>query len=62
LITELRNEKFTFGEINDPSSPYRKSALYEVSAVACKEEWQIYWTAHEGTITEIGGMNRDICL
>ncbi len=63
LITELHSEKFTLGEIQDPSSQYRKSALYEAShGFACKGEWQIYWTASKGIINEIGGMNRGVCL
>lgn len=63
LIAELRSEKFTLGEIQDPSSRYRNSALYEAShGFACKGEWQIYWTASKGIINEIGGMNREVCF
>lgn len=63
LIAELRSEKFTLGEIQDPSSRYRNSALYETShGFACKGEWRIYWTASKGIINQIGGMNREVCL
>lgn len=63
LIAELRSENFTLGQIQDPSSPYRNSAQYEASrGLFCKHEWQIYWTAPKGTITEIGGMTRERCL
>jgi hypothetical protein len=63
LIAELRNEKFTLGEIHDPSSRYRSSARYEASHCPfCKGEWQIYGTASKDIIIEIGGMNREVCL
>jgi len=63
LIAELRNEKFTLGEVRNPPGRYRSSALYEAShGPFCKGEWQIYWTASQGIIIEIGGMNREVCL
>jgi len=63
LIAELRSEKFVFGEVQDPPSRYRSSARYEAShGPFCKGEWQIYWTAPQGIITEIGGMNREVCF
>jgi len=63
LITELNNENFTLGRVSDPSSRYRNSAQYETSAgLFCKDEWQIYWSAPQGLILEIGGVNREICL
>jgi hypothetical protein len=63
LIAELRNERFTLGEIQDPSNRYRNSAVYEAShGFACKGEWQVYWAASQGIIVEIGGMNREVCF
>jgi hypothetical protein len=63
LIAELRSERFTLGEVHDPLSRYRNSALYEASrGFACKGEWQIYWTATKGIIIAIGGMNREVCF
>jgi len=63
LIAELRSEKFTLGEVRNPPGRYRSSALYEAShGPFCKGEWQIYWTASQGNIVEIGGMNREVCL
>ena len=63
LIAELRSEKFVLGEVHDPPGRYRSSARYEAShGPFCKGEWQIYWTAPHGIITEIGGMNREVCF
>lgn len=62
LLVELRSEKFKIEEVKDPSSPHRFSAHYDVSEVACREEWTIQWTAEQGKITDITGLNRQICF
>jgi hypothetical protein len=64
LIAELRSENFSLGDgKRGPPGNYRSSALYEAShGPFCKGEWQIYWTAAQGIIIEIGGLNREVCF
>ena len=62
LIAELHSENFSLGKLAPPGN-YRSSALYEAShGPFCKGEWQIYWTAAQGIISEIGGLNRAVCF
>jgi hypothetical protein len=38
LVDELKSEKFALGQVSDPSSRYRDSAMYETSdGIFCKE-------------------------
>jgi hypothetical protein len=60
LLTELRSERFTIDKMHD--SPSRVSALYKVSGLPCGEEWTVQWSADQGKITEITGVNRQICF
>ena len=62
LLAELRSERFKIREIDDPSSRYRHSALYEHPGVACKESWTIQWTDDHAKITSIEGRYRQVCL
>src|ERR1700734_1508685 len=48
LRAELHGEGFTIKELHDPSSRYRLSALYEGHDLACKESWNVQWTAEGG--------------
>lgn len=62
LLAELRSENFSLGKLA-PTGDYRCSVLYAASnGPFCKGERQIYWTAAQGIITEIGGLNREICF
>jgi hypothetical protein len=62
LLVEIRSEKFRIQEVKDPSAPQRFSARYDASEGACREEWTIQWAAEQGKITDITGLNRQICF
>jgi hypothetical protein len=62
LLVEIRSEKFGIQEVKDPSAPHRFSARYDASEGACREEWTIQWAAEQGKITDITGLNRQICF
>lgn len=34
----------------------------EVFGIACKDEWTVQWSADQGKITGITGLNRRVCL
>jgi hypothetical protein len=55
LIAELHDERFATTETQDPSSPYRFSALYVAQGIACRESWRVRWKAEQGRIVEIEG-------
>jgi hypothetical protein len=63
LLAELHGERFKTTETQDPSRPYRFSALYVVRSIACRESWKIQWNAEQGRIVGIEGWySGEICL
>jgi hypothetical protein len=63
LLSELRGERFATTETQDPSTPYRFSALYVAQRIACRESWRIQWNAEQGRIVGIEGWySGEICL
>src|ERR1700674_1306239 len=41
LLAELHGERFATSETQDPSTPYRFSALYVARSIACRESWRV---------------------
>ena len=63
LLAELHGERFATTENQDPSRPYRFSALYVAQSLACRESWRIRWNAEKGRIVGIEGWySGEICL
>ena len=63
LLAELHGERFATTESQDPSKPYRFSALYVAQSIACRESWRIQWNAEQGRIIGIDGWySGEICL
>jgi hypothetical protein len=62
LLAELRVERFTIKQANEPSARYRLTALYEGHGLVCRTWWTVEWSAEQGKITAIGGEYSQSCL
>jgi hypothetical protein len=62
LLAELRREKFRIAAVDDPSTPHRFLAGYEVGQLVCRDRWVVSWRAEEGRIEDITGSSRETCL